>query len=1019
MTRLSLLFGVLALALAGTGVNAAQVFTVTTNFENDDFALGELSARLDFCTDSSKSIMTSGSDSAKADCVNKLISASANCYSQGGEFLCNIDGVVIRASEISFQCDNDGTCPSANQTRVTAMDAAHSCVAAASVDGFIGDCYSSAYCVQQLEPTHTGFGEFCPSSAGEFCCSTTATRNNAFFQSANPVLTGGDVDLSYRHIDHVVDMNFSIAYDVQAPAKIQLKVTVPYVTESSTMTYVENGNSVIRNMCPTTYLIDFLPPLETEPRADDVPAPLEGRVGSWLPLSHFPAEDLVGRPRTSCASYDMQYVDSDAFNLGFGFPTGGATDMTYGKVLATDVANWDTSSGTSGIPYETRTFWNKGDAPTAGQPQTIEYTVGDGADGYFDLVRVWAQCKNLKAPNAQVVTKDSDVEDIFINGVRYEVESYSWTLSVCSVGWYGPQCDKQMYAKTCRSIPASFSVTPQQIAHVTIAPITSQLVSKTFLQSVDATPSNCPLLQERVAVTLNLVIFGTDYDIKTDNVHDILAPTGILDSANQEDLSIVSVPSQYTDFASYAASQTVQSGVYVMDKRTFSSGGTSVYYRKVVVVTKCYQTDYNPERGTRESPTVFADEIAGSDDHVLFDVEVIISNTTDTPAGTDITNTLNLRVLATKETFVLPTTSELKQKDATAYQALYGSYASAATDTVLNHPGKLPVGTQMRGGDQVCSKHQLVEADAISTNLVPNAVGSCMLKTGLPSQFTDKIGTTIKYKVPGGQVTSYTYGCFPDWIDVTDITPTQIEGEPVYEFEGPVVRQVAGEVHDSIFWFVQKQELEETQLIGGEKMSDRFGTALFWFDMNAGQYVVTKSDEFQTLGVQATNPSGCVNAQGAQKSSCNLVCFDLVDSMLTDPDASTGRQVLVHHVSVATIANETHTVAANKLTGAKKHRRVLLESVTTTTSPRTSDALSSGITALTVAPGPKQVPIAAVGSSGPRDVNGPKNFAAIFFPIAFILIFAFISIIGCFCVSSRFPQKSHAKLYRPLIGRER
>lgn len=1014
MTKLSIVLGVLALALAGTAVDAAETFTVTATFENDDFALGELSARLDFCT---STIMQSGTDAARADCVKNLISASAHCYSQAGEFLCNIGGVVLNTKDISFQCAG-GNCPSAVPDLKTAMDTAHSCTGSTiSVAGFtaVSNCYSSAYCLyDDLTTDATGFGEFCPSSTGEFCCSITAARDNGYFQSVNPVFSS--TDASYRHIDHVVDMDFSIAYDVQAPAKLQLKVTVPYVTATSQITYVENGNSVNRTMCPTTYLIDFLPPVETEPKSGDgVIDPPAGRVGSWLPLSHFPAEDLVGRPRTSCAAYGMNYGDANAFNTGFGYPTGNSGDFTYGNVLATDAANWNTSSGVNGIPYDTVTFWNKGAAPSPSDPQTIEYTVGDGPTGYFDLVRVWTQCKNLRsnANNAQVVTKDAEVEDIYINGVRYEVESYSWTLSVCAVGWYGPQCDTQMYAKTCRSIPASFSVTPQQIAHVAIAPVTSQLVSKTFLQSVDAFPSDCAILSERVAVTLNLVIFGTDYEIKTDSVHDVLAPTGILDTVNQEDLTITSVTG-FTDFASYAAAEAtagraVPAGVFVMDKRTVSSGGTSVYYRKIVVVTKCYQTDYNPERGTRDSPSVFADDIAGSDDHVLFDVEVILSNTTGLPGGTtDITNTLNLRVLATKDTFVLPTASELKQKDATAYQALYGSYASAALDTAVNHPLKLPSGTQMRGGDQVCSKHQLVDADAVSTNLIPNAVGSCMLKKTLPSKFSGVTpGDTIKYKVPGGDVTDYTYGCFPDWIDLTGITASIIDGESVYEFSGPVVRQLAGEVHDSIFWFVQKQELEETQLIAGEKMSDRFGTALFWFDMNAGSYVVTKSDQFQTLVTDfngAVNPNGCANTVGAQKSSCNLVCFDLVDSLLTDPDASSDRQVLVHHVSVATIANESHTVVGNKLTGAKKHRRTLLESVTPTV--RTSESLSAGITTLAVAPGPNQVAVNAAGDSGPRDVDGPKNFAAIFFPIAFVLIFASMTVVGCFCATRRYPTKS-------------
>ena len=527
------------------------------------------------------------------------------------------------------------------------MDAAHDC-GPGSVPGFAGDCYSSAYCLYKALTTDAvGFGEFCPSSTGEFCCSASATRDTGFFQSATPVLTDGDVDLSYRHIDHVADMDFTIAYDVQAPAKIQLKVNVPYVIESSTITYLDNGNNVTRKMCPTTYLIDFLPPVETKPVNGDnakYPQLTSTRLADWLPLTHFPAQDLVGRPRTSCAAYDLQYADAAAFIAGFGYPDE-PDAITYGDVLETAAANWDTSSGTEGIPYGARTFWNKAALPV---DQKIEYTVGDGPSGYYDLVRVWTQCKNLQN-DAQVVTKDLETEDIFINGVRYEVESYSWTLSVCGVGWYGPNCDRQMYAKTCRSIPASFSVTPQQIAHVTIAPITSQLVSKTFLQSVDAFPSDCPILNERVAVTLNLVVFGTDYEIKTDDVHDVLAPTGILDNADQDDLTITEISDNtFTDFASYAAAQgTVSSGVYVMAKRLVSSGSTSVYYRKIVVVTKCYQTDYNPDRGTRDSPEVFAEAIAGSDEHVLFDVEVILTNATT--SSSTITNTLNLRVLATRD----------------------------------------------------------------------------------------------------------------------------------------------------------------------------------------------------------------------------------------------------------------------------------------------------------------------------------------------------------------------------------
>ena len=55
------------------------------------------------------------------------------------------------------------------------------------------------------------------------------------------------------------------------------------------------------------------------------------------------------------------------------------------------------------------------------------------------------------------------------------------------------------------------------------------------------------------------------------------------------------------------------------------------------------------------------------------------------------------------------------------------------------------------------------------------------------------------------------------------------------------------------------------------------------------------------------------------------------------------------------------------------------------------------------------------GSSGPRDVDGPKNFAAIFYPIVFVFIFSSIGILGCFCASKRFVKPDSGKsLFSPL-----
>ena len=138
--------GVLAVGLFVGVADAAEVFTVSATFTNDDFALAELSARIDFCTKSGSEVMRSGTNAAKEDCVKYLISESASCYVQGTLFLCNINGVVLDAADISFQCGSGG-CPSADSAKVALMDAATNCAPPASVDGFIGTCYTSAYCL--------------------------------------------------------------------------------------------------------------------------------------------------------------------------------------------------------------------------------------------------------------------------------------------------------------------------------------------------------------------------------------------------------------------------------------------------------------------------------------------------------------------------------------------------------------------------------------------------------------------------------------------------------------------------------------------------------------------------------------------------------------------------------------------------------------------------------------------------------------------------------------------------------
>ena len=345
-------------------------------------------------------------------------------------------------------------------------------------------------------------------------------------------------------------------------------------------------------------------------------------------------------------------------------------------------------------------------------------------------------------------------------------------------------------------------------------------------------------------------------------------------------------------------------------------------------------------------------------------------------------------MLATKESLVLQSEDKHTQKDVTAYQRLYGSYEIAKMDVGVGLPNALPASAEMSGGDQICSKHQIQEYDAQVSNLIPNAVGACMLTTtGRDLQDgagTSMMGKTIKYKA-GNMVepADYTFGCFQDWIDVSAVSP---DADGVYVITDQLTR-VAG-THDSMFWFVQKEQLSTVSLPGiGETLDSRFGTGLFYYNSTSGGYVVTKSDQMQldkntkTLDLLADeqNSPGCVTTSGNMRSACNLVCFDLADGLLTDPMGASARQVLVHHVSVATVATEEQSVSSKKFGGAK-HRRMLLESVSVSQRSGAGAAgdttTDTATTSISVLPGPMTQNVSAAASTGEpvvRDFDGPVD----------------------------------------------
>lgn len=926
---------ILAFAIIGSA-RAGEVFTVTTSFTSGDtFGAGELAAHIEACANPSGggAFNTLNTDLQK-QCVHKLISPTATCsVGAGNTVVCNINGVVIDTKDITFDCGDAG-CPFADSALAASLPLESACGGAGDVAGYLAgsSCHESAFCLIKKETSFTHFGDFCPSATGDFCCSASAATDPAALPSGVTTVGQSNAADYIREVDHLVDMSFTVNYDVERPAKLKISVEVPYVKQATTYTREENGQSITYDACPTTYLIDFTPPVETIPR--------DHAGGDWLPLTYFPHADKVGQYRSSCANADFGAVSNEQdFITKFAkFHDQDSTALGYGKLPAVNTTVWG-SSVTDGIPHGSNTFWRM-ETPVGDR---VTYSTSKANGDYYDLVRAFSKCERYHDRQRLVLKSQADAQ--YINGVAYEVEEYRWELTVCQVGLFGRNCrdankSPQSYAKTCAKVPAVFSVTPQQISSVAGIDASQNIVSKTFLQEVTSTPGACAsAAEERYVITLNLIMMSTGYDIVSDEVHDLISPTGILGS--QTDIAMQS-EGAYETTAEFLTGKTagggsVAEGVYFLKKITSSVGGVSVYSHKVIIVTKCYNTGkVGPKRSY---PDAFADSVKDASDSVRIDLEVIVQRSSGSVADA-IKNTLNLRILANVESFRLPSEAEITRKEVAATQHLYGSYEVAQRDQATPFAEDLNVagGLTLYGGDQVCSKHQagensLTVFDATVAVLTPSLVGACLL-TSAGSSNTFR-GQTIKYRTTAmvaGTSSDFTFGCTEPWLDMNGVSQ---DSEGVYEFPGASVPTLLmSSTHKRREFFVISENHNIADVGTGESHAARFGSGLMYFNATDGLYKVHKTDEMQiskatrdsqNVNAQHMTP-GCQNSAGKLKSACNLVCFDLVDGILTD--FQDDLDALVHHISVATIATEAESTDAKKFT-ARKSRRMLLESVTT------------------------------------------------------------------------------------------
>jgi hypothetical protein len=935
---------VLLFFFVATGVVGGYELLVVHDFAPDAaFALGEFSARLEACAS------PSATAELKADCLVRLASPEFSCAGSGENATCVVGGVHVPLSAVSFACD--GACPShdASLAGLLPTTTAADC-APGPVNGFVGgDCYSNARCQWLSEASVVSFGEYCPASDGTYCCSSAAVRDDTAVPSE--IVTSTSVDY-LRDLSQFTDLSFRVHYDVKPPSSVRVTIDTPYVTSDRQVSFLENGVVKTYQMCPSAYMFDFADPVEPLPPATDGYFRRSTTQSGWLPLRYYPYLDLLGRPRTACGNFDFEYGSPDEFAARFGFPDllNASYRFAYGGTPAVDPDAWAGLEGVSGVPSGNDTFWKMG-TPVDGR---VNYTAG-----FWDLVSGFYQCRDHET-GTRLVERELE-GDTYIGGVAYAVESYSWKLHLCQVGYFGPNCADtstvQSYAKTCAVIPSVFSVAPRQVSHVDTSPTNSGLVSKSFLSFVASTRGGCSFGEERVVVVFSLLVFETDYVLLVDAAHSLKRPIGVFDG-NQTDVPF-SNATEFTSPRDFLASDPSAEGLYALRPfESVSSGGDGdVTHQSLVVVSRCFDTGHDPATRTRARGDAFANAVAGGTDRVAFELDVTLEKIVQGATGGAYTvrNSLTIRVLGTKDTFVLRSIDVMEQKGARATHALYANYETAAADVTSGFPNALPGDITVFAGDQICSKQQLVDGDAHGTALRPNAVGACVLsaegEAAVDGAGVPLAGREIFYQTVGmREPASYVFGCFRNWINVSSVTPTSAG---VYRMQ--VLERLPDVNHESTFWFVAGGALAETALPGSDTaLDDRFGTGLFTYDetanAGAGANVATFSSSMQRDPITVSTPpeeltAGCAETLGNLRAACNLVCFDVEEGLLTSTVVGDNKTLVVHHVSVAVVVDAAGSAGKHRFgpadaSGAALARRKLRGETSAT--PETSNAGARG-----------------------------------------------------------------------------
>ena len=685
------------------------------------------------------------------------------------------------------------------------------------------------------------------------------------------------------------DVSFRIFFDVTPPSLVRVIVETPYVTASN-------------ETCPTAYLFDFQDPVEAVPPADDEYPRRAVTSDAWLPLTYYPYDDKLGKPRSACGNYHFRYASQDAFKQRFGFP-----DTLENAFPYSDPPLWDlnASFGLPHVPTASESWWTMG-APVMGR---VNYTMG-----YWDLVEGYHRCRDY-VTGVPLVSKRTEPDPAYLTGLPYFIDTYEWNLHLCGISYVGPTCqnisETQTYAKTCRTIPVSFTVAPQQVSSAITDAASPTLMSKTFLHSVEAVQGDCVPGYERVAIVFQVILFDTSLVIIDDDVHNVNPPV-FFDATSHEGINITNATA-FSDFSSFAGSHPSREGVYKLKRHVMETSHSVNVHQKLVLLTKCFYTGYDVRLARRSYPQGFSEAVASPETGVVeIDAEVMLRRR---HVDIDVKNTMRARVVATKESFSLSQTVELKNQASASVHKLYGSYESARDSTSAFDEG-VSDGAMFYENDQVCSKHQSHLDHASAVSLRPFSVAMCVLSSeaalrtdghGLPVA-----GRTISYRTPSmTEPATFTFGCDADWMDISSAT---VDAVGVYRVDN--VTRLPENNHERTFWMVWRGAINEVE-IGNLSLSqaEAFGVGLFHYDDDANVQRVQTSE---TLQMDQPNlppeelSAGCYEHPGMLRGSCNLACFTLTEGLVLGVGDAEQRVLMIQHVSVAKNANASQSETVDR-----------------------------------------------------------------------------------------------------------